>query len=81
MNEYHYAAWIVFDLRLLIFVALISLFLAIGTVALLFKGKQWHDYLTAFISLFVTIFVVTIVIFNGLANYPVFLIEDIFPFP
>jgi hypothetical protein len=81
LSEHHYAAWIVFDLRLLTFVCLISLFLAIGTVALLFRGKQWHDYVAAFISIFFAIFLLTVLIFNGIASYPVFLIEDIFQFP
>ena len=81
MSEHHYAAWIVFDLRLLTFVTLISLFLAIGIVALLFKGKRWHDYVTAFVSIFVALLLLTILVFNGIAAYPVFLVEDVFQFP
>ena len=81
MNEHHYAAWVVFDARLLLFVTLISFFLSIGTVALLFRGKQWHDYISAFVSVFITTLILTVALFNTLAGYPVFLIEDVFLFP
>ena len=79
--SHHYAAWLVFDLRLLIFVVLISLFLTLGIVALTFRGRQWHEYITAFVSIFTAILIVTIVIFDHIAGYPVFLVEEIFEFP
>jgi len=81
LSEHHYAAWVVFDLRLLTFVGLISLFLALGTVALLFRGKRWHDYVTGFVSIYFAIVLLTILVFNSIASYPVFLVEDIFQFP
>lgn len=81
MNSNHYAAWVVFDLRLLIFVLLISLFLTLGIIALSFKGRRWHEYVTAFVSIFLGIGVLTILIFNEIATYPVFLIKDVFLFP
>ena len=77
----HYAAWLVFDLRLLIFVVLISLFLTLGIIALFFRGRRWHEYLTAFVSIYIAMLIVTILIFNGIASYPVFLVEDVFAFP
>ena len=81
MSSHHYAAWLVFDLRLLVFVVLISLFLTLGIVALAFKGKTWHEYLTAFVSIFVAVLLVTVIVFNNIAGYPVFMIEQVFPFP
>lgn len=81
MSTHHYAAWVVFDLRLLIFVVLISLFLTLGIVALSFKGRRWHEYLTAFVSIFIFVLIVSVLIFNKVAGYPVFLIEDVFQFP
>jgi hypothetical protein len=81
MNSYHYAAWVVFDLRLFAFVSLISLFLSLGVVALFFKGRNWHEYLTAFVGVFVLVLVVTVFVFNQIAAYPVFLVEDVFQFP
>ncbi|MFT7620859.1 MAG: hypothetical protein ACI9WU_000018 [Myxococcota bacterium] len=80
MNQ-HYAAWVAFDLRLLIFVFLISLFLTLGIVALSFKGKRWHEYVTAFVSIFLVVLTVTILVFNNIAGYPVFIIEQVFQFP
>ena len=81
MSGHHYAAWVVFDLRLMIFVLLISGFMTLGVVALFFRGKRWHEYATAFISIFFAVLVVTILVFNQVASYPVFLIEDVFQFP
>ncbi len=81
MNSHHYAAWLVFDLRLLVFVILISLFLTLGIVALFFRGRRWHEYATAFVSIFVLVLLICVLIFNKIAGYPVFLIEDVFVFP
>ncbi|MFT5430088.1 MAG: hypothetical protein ACI9OJ_000761 [Myxococcota bacterium] len=81
MSQHHYAAWVVLDLRLMIFVILISLFMTLGIVALFFRGRRWHEYATASFSLFIVILIVTIVVFNSIAAYPVFLVEDIFQFP
>ncbi len=81
MNSYHYAAWVVFDLRLLAFVSLISLFLSLGVVALFFRGRAWHEYLTAFFGVFALVLAITILVFNQIAAYPVFLVEDVFQFP
>ena len=81
MSGHHYSAWVVFDLRLMIFVLLISGFMTLGVVALFFRGKRWHEYATAFISIFCVVLVVTVLIFNHVASYPVFLIEDVFQFP
>ena len=64
-----------------IFVLLISIFMTMGVVALFFRGKRWHEYVTAYLSIFTLVFVLTVVIFNQVANYPVFLIEDVFQFP
>jgi hypothetical protein len=81
MNSDQYAGWFVVDLRLLIFVVLISLFITLGIIALTLKGKRWYEYAIAFSSLFMVLLLVTILIFNHAADYPVLLIEEIFPFP
>ena len=80
MDSY-YAGWLVWDARLLSFVILISVFLTLGIVALAFRGRRWHEYVTAFVSIFVTVLVLTVFVFNHIADYPVFLLEDVFPFP
>jgi hypothetical protein len=81
MSDYHYAAWVVLDLRLLVFVLLISGFVTLGLVVLFFRGRRWHEWVTASISIFFVMTVLAVFIFNRVAAYPVFLIEDIFPFP
>jgi len=81
MTQHHYAAWVVFDLRLLVFVVLISVFLSLGIVALAFRGRRWHEYVTAYISVFIAVLLITILVFNAIASYPVFLIEEVFQFP
>ena len=81
MSDYHYAGWFVLDVRLLAFVLLISLFVTLGSLALFFRGKKWHEYATAFISIYVVVSVCSILFFNRIVDYPVFLIEDLFVFP
>ena len=81
MTGHTYAGWFVVDVRLLGFVVLISVFLTLGVLALFFRGRRWHEYLSAFVSIFVLVLVVTVLIFNKIASYPVFLIEEMFPFP
>ena len=81
MSPHTYAGWFVIDLRLFVFVTLISLFTSLGLLALFFQGKHWHEYVTAFVSLFLLVMCISILVFNQLASYPVFLIEDVFPFP
>ncbi len=81
MSEYHYAAWVVFDLRLFLFVVAISALLSVGLVALFFRGNRWHEYVTGFIAVFALVLLVTLLVFNSIAAYPVFMVEDVFPFP
>jgi len=79
MDSY-YAGWLVWDAKLLGFVMLISLFFTLGVVALVFRGRRWHEYVTAFVSIYAMVLVTTVLVFNCLAEYPVFLFEDVFPF-
>lgn len=81
MGQHLYAGWIVFDLRLLIFVLLLSLFLTVSTITLFVRGKRWHEYATLFVALYTSAFVLILVVFNWIARYPVFRIEALFPFP
>ena len=81
MSGYTYDGWFVVDVRLLIFVVLISLFMTLGILALVFRGRRWHEYVTAFVSIFILVLGVTVLVFNQIASYPVFMIEEVFPFP
>ena len=80
-NGHTYAGWFVVDVRLLGFVLLISAFLTLGIIALFFRGRRWHEYVTGFVTIFIAVLVVSVLVFNRIASYPVFLIEAMFPFP
>jgi uncharacterized membrane protein YoaK (UPF0700 family) len=81
MKEYHYAGWIVFDLKLLVFITVLCLLLSVAVISIFFRERKWHEHLTFFFAVFIIAFAVSVVIFNTLAHYPVFRIETIFPFP
>ena len=81
MNSDQYAGWFVVDIRLLMFVLFISAFTTLGIVSLALKNRRWWEYLVAFISGFVIVFLLTVLTFNYVADYPVFAITEIFPFP
>ena len=80
-NPYGYAGWFVLDVRLLVFVLVISFLLTTGTLALFFRGKRWHEYLSVGFGFYVTLVGLLIVVFNWVVDYPVFRIESFFSFP
>ena len=80
-NGWQYAAWVAIDLRLFIFVLLISLLTAVGITLVVVKRRKWTDYAAMFIVSFVSAMLVFLLIFNLIASYPVFVIESVFPFP
>lgn len=80
-NPYHYAAWVVLDLRLLLFVVLISLFLTSGLLAVLYRGRRWQDYVTTGAATYILVLTTLIVVFNLVARYPIFRVESFFQFP
>ena len=80
-NSHVYAGWFVVDLRLLGFVTLVSAFLTLGLVALLRRAKRWHEYATAFVTIFIVVMILSILVFNRVARYPVFSIETMFSLP
>lgn len=84
MNEphpYHYAAWVVLDLRLLIFVLLIGLFLTSGLLAVLYRGRRWQDYVSMGTGVYILVLTTLIIVFNLVARYPIFRVESFFQFP
>lgn len=84
MNEphpYHYAAWVVLDLRLLVFVVLIALFMTSGLLAVLYRGRKWHQYASVGTAVYICLLALLVVIFNVVASYPVFRVEAFFRFP
>ncbi len=80
-NLWHYAAWVALDLRLLLFIALISLLTAAGVSALFARGRKRIEVAALFIVSFTISLTLCVVVFNAIAHYPVFVIESFFPFP
>lgn len=80
-SSWHYAAWVAIDLRLLIFIVLISALTAIGICAFFVRYRSRIELAAAFLLAFVASFFVLVLIFNQIAHYPVFVIESMFPFP
>ena len=78
---WRYAAWVVVDFRLLVFVLLVSGLAGAGLTALLVKKRMWQLYAATFLLTFIAIFVFLTVVFNAIADYPVFAIRSMFPFP
>lgn len=80
-SGWRYAAWVAVDVRLLIFVVLVSALTAAGVAALVVRQRRVWDYAAVFVVSFVLTLGLSLLIFNGLAQYPVFVIESFFPFP
>lgn len=80
-SSWHYAAWLAIDLRLLVVVAVIALLTAVGLCALFVRGRKMVDYAAAFIVSFTVAFALSLWLFNGVADYPVFAVKSLFAFP
>lgn len=80
-SEWHYGAWVAIDLRLLIFVTLISILASVGITLLSAKRRNWAEYTALSIVSFTGTFLVFVLILNSIADYPVFAIRSAFPFP
>jgi len=80
-TEWHYGAWVALDLRLLVFVILISILAAVGITLLSAKRRNWVEYAALGIVSFTGTFIVFVLILNTLADYPVFAVRSFFPFP
>ena len=76
-----YAGWFVLDLRLLIFVLILSALVSIGTASLLSRDRSRRYFIRAGwvlfgLSLFLNIFMLSVFF-----DYPVFRIESFFSIP
>ena len=81
IEGWHYAAWVAFDLRLLVMLALVSLLGAAGACIILIRRRDWMQIVACFIVSYVITLSCLIVVFNTLAQYPVFVVRSVFPFP
>lgn len=80
-DNWHYAAWIAIDLRLVIFATLLAGLTSAGFSALLVRSARLRDYLSVWLLLFVALFAVTVFFMNEVARHPVFVVEALFNFP
>ena len=76
-----YAAWVAVDLRLLMFLALISVLTALGSTVLLVRRRDPILWTASFIVGFTISLGLLIAVFNTIAAYPVFVVQSFFPFP
>ena len=78
---YGYAGWFVIDMRLLLFAIAVSLFVTLGTVSILSRGRDRNELLKIGTLFFLASVVFNVIVLNFVLDYPVFRIESFFPFP
>ena len=75
------AAWVAVDLRLLLFLILIAALGSVGVCIIVIRQRRWLEFAAGFLVTFALLLTVLVVAFNGIAQYPVFVVESFFPFP
>lgn len=80
-SSWHYAGWIAVDVRLLLFIVFISALTAGGTTALFARGKTRPQIAALYMTSLVVIVALSVLLFNQIATYPVFVVESFFPMP
>ena len=76
-----YGAFIAIDLRLLLYVALLSLVASFGIVIAIKKLSDKKKMLLWFSAIFIAVFFISLFIFNHIVGYPVFMVRSIFELP
>lgn len=74
-----YAGWVVVDVRLLVFLVLLTLGISSLLLALLVRRRAWHEYVTLFISVSSLLFLLAVLLLQTILNYPVLVERDFFP--
>ena len=80
-HSWHYAGWVVVDLRLLLFLAALAAVGSFGVCLVLVKPWRPMAALATFIVGFTLTWIALILVFNSIAGYPVFVLERFFLFP
>jgi hypothetical protein len=78
---WRYAAWIAVDVRLLLFVIAIVALASAGTAALIVRSGRVRDLAATFFLAFLVLMPLTVLVFNEVAQHPVFVVESFFAFP
>jgi hypothetical protein len=74
-----YAGWIVVDVRLLVFLALLCTGVTLLLLALLVRRRPWHEYVTLFVAVSSILFLVSFAMLQTVLDYPVLVERDFFP--
>jgi len=74
-----YGGWIAVDVRLLLFLALLSSGVSSLLLGLLVRRRAWHEYLTLFVATATILFVLGLVLLQTVLDYPVIVSRDFFP--
>lgn len=80
-HTWHYAGWVSVDVRLLLFLVMLSVVGSVGTTAILGRERTRVELAAIFIVSFCALLAILVLIFNQLASYPVFVVDAFFPFP
>ncbi len=80
-DDGRYAAWISFDVGLLILCALLSALVSAALTALFSRTTDRRHLALSWLIGFVLTLISVVVIMNAVTHYPVFVVESVFPFP
>lgn len=74
-----YGGWILVDVRLLIFLALLSAGVSTLLLALLVRRRVWHEYVSLFTATTTVLFLMGLLLLQTVLDYPVVVARDFFP--
>lgn len=80
-DGWRYAAWVAFDVRLLLIVAALGALIAGATAALTVRSGQARDYASVFALVTILAIGGLSQLFNACLSQPVLVVESVFPFP
>jgi hypothetical protein len=80
-HTWHYAGWVSVDVRLLLFLVMLSVVGSLGITAIVARDRSRAEIGATWLLFGVTLLAILILMFNHIAAYPVFAVEAFFPFP
>lgn len=80
-DDGRYAAWVSFDVGLLILCALLSALVSAALTALFARTNDRRHLILSWLIGFLLALISVVVIMNAVTHYPVFVVETVFPFP
>jgi len=80
-HGWHYAGWLVVDLRLFLFLVALATVGSVGVCLVVVKPWRKIEAAAVFIVSFFALLAGLVILFNGIAGYPVFVLERFFSFP